>query len=346
MWAMFNGTCHSPSDLKLLGRGAPSAPIAGQPPPGQPCALASRALPNPDHLAFFKLTDLKPAEREILALALSPMTWGRRQALLRSDAVHFGQQSWRVSRRNWYQMLTTVAASRSLAFGPEDAAALRRHAYMHFGWDSPSPRDFCRRPRCVLLYRVPNGPPSEQDGQRRMSNEDDVVREMEQTGCGAGNVDRRYTSENMSMEEQAEVLASYDVVVASHSSQLVFLVWAQPEITVIEVFPITVNADFGYIGELLGLDYYFAWGGSVPHLPEQPIEVERLIDRMNTCGGTMKCFRDTMLGASTEQRRQSSEFFKSSAFSSTFVANYYAVRDRLQDAERKRLQRCADASEK
>lgn len=300
-------------------------------------------LPPPDQLAVFKLTELLPAEADLLAIALSPLRWAERHRLLQPDKIIFGNKAWQVSRQNWYESLTTVAATRSLAFGPQDAAALRRHAYRHFDWEPPPVRrDFCLRPRCLLLRRIPSGPAGEKDGQRRMSNEDDVVAEMEAHGCGQGNVQRRHTSETMSLQQQAKVFASFDLIVASHSSQLVFLTWAAPQTTIIEVFPITVNADFGHIGTLLGLEYFFAWGGSVPGVSELPLEVERLVDAMNVCGGTIMCFRQTQLGNSARQKEQASSFFKTAAFSSAFTANVHAVTARLKDAERSREQNCQE----
>ena len=248
MWSLVDGRCVNDSGLQgssaiasgrqLSNFGRSSHFEGGKVTGGWVCASSKKAamgLPDPDKIAVFKLTELLRSEREILAIALTPLGWSMRANLLQPGSVVLGNEPWRNSRQNWFQILTTVAATRSLAFGLEDAAALRRHAYLHFDWDPPPVRDHCRRSRCLLLYRVPNGPLSDQDGQRRMSNEDDIIREMEENGCGAGNVDRRFTTETMSLRQQAEVFTGYDVIVASHSSQLVFLIWAPPQTTVIEV---------------------------------------------------------------------------------------------------------------
>lgn len=69
--------------------------------------------------------------------------------------------------------------------------------------------------------------------------------------------------------------------------------------------------------------------------------MEKLIDAMNECGGTVECFVKTQLGNSAQQKVESTAFFKTAAFSSSFVANYVAVRQRLQDAERTRVRICS-----
>lgn len=89
--------------------------------------------------------------------------------------------------------------------------------------------------RCMLLYRVTHGGNHDFDGERRMSNEDDVAALMRDYGCGL--VEKRFTDETLSLQEQAGIFREYDVVVASHSSQLVFLTWSPPHASIIEVKP-------------------------------------------------------------------------------------------------------------
>ncbi len=97
-----------------------------------------------------------------------------------------------------------------------------------------------------------------------------------------------------------------------------------------QVFPITTNPDFAFIGQLLSVDYFFAWGGSAQFRAPEP-ELVRVMERMNECGGTYECFRQ-LRSSRLWDHALAASYFKYSAFQQYYNANVTAVEMRVRDA--------------
>lgn len=299
--------------------------------------FAEDELPN--YVYLVKTPELLETERELLQIALHALGENAADKLLTDGTLVYGKNEMMHTTTHWFQTMTLISATNAISFGSGLASYFRHSAYSHFGWQVPVTHDYCAQPRCMLLYRVTHNGNHDLDGERRMSNEEDVMKLMYEYGCGV--VERRYTDGSQSLEEQATIFRDYDVVVASHSSQLVMLTWSPPHAMVIEVFPVTTNPDFAFIGHHLGLQYYMAWGGSVPKM-DIPSEVHQLAVDHNACGGTFACFIRFRTSGSFP-REASRDIFKYAARCRFFEANLTAVEMRLADVRDLRQRRCAAA---
>jgi capsular polysaccharide biosynthesis protein len=99
---------------------------------------------------------------------------------------------------------------------------------------------------------------------RRVLNEDDVIARLARRGF------ETIPMEKLSMSQQAEALASCDVVVAPHGGGLSNLIFCTPGTKVIEIFSPELVAGFYWrISNQIGLDYYYVLGKGTPGSWEQ-----------------------------------------------------------------------------
>jgi Glycosyltransferase 61 len=96
-------------------------------------------------------------------------------------------------------------------------------------------------------------------GYRRVLNEADVLQLLHRYGF------EQAKFEQMSVRQQAAVMASCEVVVAPHGGGLSNLIFCQPATKVIEIFsPELVATYFWKVSAQLGLDYYYLLGKGSP----------------------------------------------------------------------------------
>jgi capsular polysaccharide biosynthesis protein len=96
-------------------------------------------------------------------------------------------------------------------------------------------------------------------GYRRVLNETDVVRLLDQFGFEEAKF------ETMTVRQQAATMASSEVIVAPHGGGLSNLVFCRAGTKVIEIFsPELVAGYFWKVSAQLGLDYYYLLGKGSP----------------------------------------------------------------------------------
>jgi capsular polysaccharide biosynthesis protein len=96
-------------------------------------------------------------------------------------------------------------------------------------------------------------------GYRRVLNEDDVVNFLKKRGFEVA------AMETMSVQEQASVMASCDVVVAPHGGGMSNLIFCSPGTKIVEIYsPELVATYFWKLSNQLSLDYYYMLGKGSP----------------------------------------------------------------------------------
>jgi tetratricopeptide (TPR) repeat protein len=94
---------------------------------------------------------------------------------------------------------------------------------------------------------------------RRILNEEAILKILESYGF------ETVILESMSVEEQAVLFSQAEVIISPHGSGLTNLVFCQPGIKVIELFsPNYVYHCYWWISNLVGLDYYYLLGETLP----------------------------------------------------------------------------------
>ena len=94
---------------------------------------------------------------------------------------------------------------------------------------------------------------------RRILNEDELINFLEPYGF------ERIILESLSVVEQAELFSQAKMIIAPHGSGLTNLVFCQPGTQVIELFsPNYVYHCYWWISNLVGLDYYYLLGETLP----------------------------------------------------------------------------------
>jgi len=88
---------------------------------------------------------------------------------------------------------------------------------------------------------------------------------------------------------QIETFSSFGLMISSHSSQLVNMVFSHPSSVIIEVAPEFYNADFGEYAHGMGLRFQYAIGGAVPGAVID--KAERVCaSQLSKCLGDSHCF--------------------------------------------------------
>lgn len=101
---------------------------------------------------------------------------------------------------------------------------------------------------------------------RRVENEPQIIDLLGDLGF------RSVTLEELSVVEQARLLASAEIVIAPHGAGLSNIVFCQPGTKVIELLsPQAVNFMYWTLSDRIGLDYYYLLGkGEIPPEPIDP----------------------------------------------------------------------------
>ncbi|KAJ3307488.1 hypothetical protein HDU76_004633 [Blyttiomyces sp. JEL0837] len=121
---------------------------------------------------------------------------------------------------------------------------------------SGAKRSSCPPQRTIILKRKRG------HGLRWILNQNDMIELMQNKGIHE--IDVVQISEDHSLQEQAQIFASFGLMISSHSSQLANLVFAHENAVVIEASPIFKPA-FRHLGIMSRLKYI----NSVGHMPEE-----------------------------------------------------------------------------
>lgn len=172
---------------------------------------------------------------------------------------------------------TTLTAR--VATNTNDATALRRRAFDHFGFDAAS----CPPKKAVILHRFG------EKRRRAIQNEEEVERVLR--NLGFIDVERATISHLNSSLEQALLFNQAGLVVAPHGSELVNAIFSQPKAALIEVVPSLFNYDFVQLGLDLATPLWFSVGGEVAGTPV-PEVVQRCNQLFKNCVGEPRCCKN------------------------------------------------------
>ena len=131
-----------------------------------------------------------------------------------------------------------------------DTMAMRATAYARYGIDTLSHR--CPPRRITLLTRA----------NRRILNQQQLLDWL--TATFHKEVHVVEISSQSTPREQVEVFARSGLLLASHSSQLVNVLFSHPRSAMVEVAPEYYNSDFSEYAHGMGVHFTYALGGSVP----------------------------------------------------------------------------------
>ena len=159
----------------------------------------------------------------------------------------------------------------------DDTIAFRESVYKHF--DLP-PISRCPPPQVTILYRE----------NRQILNRQAIIDWIKQT-YGVDAVIAT-TNERTSSYDQVSLFAHSGLLLASHSSQVVNVVFSQPGSVVVEIAPEFYNADFAEYAHGMGVFFQYALGGDVdrsdPQRQEQPLH-EECVALLSACEGYSWC---------------------------------------------------------
>ena len=150
-----------------------------------------------------------------------------------------------------YSRLTFTRAFGIFSTSSLDTATYRRLAYQQHGLEAQLEKR-CPPRRIVFLYRENRGILNWEDiGQivKQMSGKDMIRETIDGTS---------------SSRRQVELFASAGMLLSSHSSQLVNVLYSHPHSTMIEVTGEYYNSDFSEYAHGMGVHFTYAIGGHVP----------------------------------------------------------------------------------
>ena len=159
----------------------------------------------------------------------------------------------------------------------DDTIAFRDAVYARFGLP---PVSRCPPPQVTFLYRH----------DRRVLNRDELISWLESEYRISVVV--ATVNETTASREQVALFARSGLLLGSHSSQLMNVLFSQPGAAVVEVAPEFYNADFSEYAHAMGVFFQYALGGQVdPHDPlraEQPAH-EDCVAKLSACNGFSHC---------------------------------------------------------
>lgn len=153
----------------------------------------------------------------------------------RSDASHF-QCFNRVSFTPHYGVFSTH---------PDDTIKFREAVYSHFALPPPTR---CPPKRVALLYRHNRGILNKDEIRTMLKKEFDLDMEFVTI------------DENSSSETQVSLFASTGLMLSSHSSQMINVLFSPPGAAMVEIAPEFYNADFAEYANGMGIFFQYALG--------------------------------------------------------------------------------------
>jgi hypothetical protein len=174
-----------------------------------------------------------------------------------------------------------------MASSLSDMMAFRRtiNNHAHMGLSVSTSDDSCPPPKTYLLVR------SEPAHRLRKFLNIDEVKAKLTNELGIVDLQVVTTSSQMPVNEQAKLFGEFGLMIAPHSSQLIFSIFSQPKVAIVETAVTYFNSDFASIAQTAGLFYRFAIGGSIPRsLLNSDITPEYCNKGFSTCRGEPSCY--------------------------------------------------------
>ena len=155
----------------------------------------------------------------------------------------------------------------------DDTIAFRSSVYEHF---QLPPLQRCPPPQVTILYRE----------NRQILNRQAIIDWIKQTYKVDAVI--ATTNERTSSYDQVSLFARTGLMLASHSSQVVNVVFSQPGSAVVEIAPEFYNADFAEYAHGMGVFFQYALGGTVESGHAQPLH-EECVQLLSGCEGYSWC---------------------------------------------------------
>lgn len=161
---------------------------------------------------------------------------------------------------------------------PDDTARFREKVYSRFGLAGANAR--CPPRKAVMLYRHNRGIVNREE-----------IRTMLKAEFG---IELEYATidETSSSAAQVSLFASTGLMLSSHSSQLINVLFSPAGSAMIEVAPEFYNADFAEYAHGMGIFFQYALGGQPRGGVDQPLQRE-CVETLSACEGASYCVLDT-----------------------------------------------------
>lgn len=174
-----------------------------------------------------------------------------------------------------YERLTFTRAFGIFSTSALDTNDFREASYRYHNLTTLKSR--CPPRRIVLLYRS-----------NRMIMNWEELRDMVHEMTGGRTLERVTIDARSTHAEQVELFATTGMMISSHSSQLVNVMFSHPHSTMIEVTPEFYNADFSEYAHGMGVFFQYAIGGTVVDgTPEAAIDA--CTAALSVCEGDSQC---------------------------------------------------------
>ena len=191
---------------------------------------------------------------------------------------------------------------------PDDTQDFRSHVYERVGIPAPSR---CPPKKGVFLYRH----------NRRVLNQAAIIQMIKETfnyELTAETID-----EHTPAEQQVRLFAETGLMLSSHSSQMINVIFSHPYAAMIEVSAEFYNADFSEYAHGMGVYFQYALGGVIPGGVDQPKHRD-CVDKLSACDGASHCILEKRFSCDISGREENKQ--------SDFIANETAVKAAVQHA--------------
>lgn len=173
-----------------------------------------------------------------------------------------------------YDRLTFTRSFGIFSSNSADTVSFRNAAYSMF--DIPLPVDRCPPRRAVLIYRE----------NRRIINEAEIVKLLKDEFNV--NLELQTINQYSTSAQQVSLFASTGLLLSSHSSQMINVLFSRPSSAMIEISAEFYNADFGEYAHGMGVFFQYALGGTVPDGVIDQGQ-KQCVQVLNTCQGDSHC---------------------------------------------------------
>lgn len=160
-----------------------------------------------------------------------------------------------------------------------DTEQFRKSAYKHYDL-YPAGINKCPPRRAVLLYRENRGILNWQQIELHLLDTYNIV------------LERETISERNTSIEQAALFASTGLLISSHSSQLINVIFSHPSQVIIEMTANFYNSDFAQYAHAMGVKFEYALGGSILNGIHHDINQQCVDTLNNICGTDGQCVQN------------------------------------------------------
>lgn len=196
----------------------------------------------------------------------------------------------------------------------DDTIQFRREVYRQM--DLPALRQ-CPPRKTVLLYRH----------NRKILNQDAILYMLKNDfGIAERDIEVATVNEDTPSRDQVSLFASTGLMLSSHSSQLINVLFTQPSSAMIEVAPEFYNADFSEYAHGMGVFFQYALGGEVDPNDERRVDLPKhreCVSHLSRCHGYSYCFLKERWGCDAHDNANKNL---------VFFANLTAVRIAVQNS--------------